>query len=130
MCEEYNGWKNRETWALMLHVNNDEYLQGESLSVATDAFNDSIESVMAGEENPQDDRTSAICSARDAFQEWAEGFLTVDGYQQQFGDDMPVNIVRMLEDIGSLYRVDWYQCAENLLEDSLREFDDEHMVSA
>ena len=26
MCEEYNGWTNRETWATALHINNDQGL--------------------------------------------------------------------------------------------------------
>ena len=25
--EDYNGWRNRETWALVLHINNDQGLQ-------------------------------------------------------------------------------------------------------
>jgi len=27
--DEYNGWKNRETWLVNLWINNDPYLQGE-----------------------------------------------------------------------------------------------------
>ena len=116
--EGYNGWKNRETWALMLYVNNEQGLQEQALEAVTEAFGDMDDhdgSVTNGSD-VSDLRMSLICLARDAFQEWAEGWLTVDGYQQQFGDDMPVVIVRMLEDIGSLYRVGWYECAESLLE--------------
>ena len=32
--ENYQGWANRETWAFMLHVNNDQGLYNETLEVA------------------------------------------------------------------------------------------------
>ena len=127
----YNGWKNRETWALMLNVNNDEGLLEQALEVVTDSFGD-LDDYLDDLTNLDTDdlRMAKICLAREAFQEWAESWLTVDGYQQQFGDDMPVAIVRMLEDIGSLYRVDWYECAESLLEELLTEFDAKYAVKS
>jgi hypothetical protein len=30
MCEEYNGWTNRETWGLALHIDNDQGLQEQA----------------------------------------------------------------------------------------------------
>ena len=129
--EGYNGWKNRETWALMLYVNNEQGLQEQALETVTDSFGDLDDYQDDLSKSDIDDlRMAKICIARDAFQEWVEGWLTVDGYQQQFGDDMPASIVRMLEDIGSLYRVDWYECAESLLEDLLTEFDAKYAVKS
>ena len=128
--EHYNGWKNRETWALMLHINNDEGLIRDALEITLDAFNKEIESL-----NETDSamfgrvRIGAICQARDAFQEWAEVLLTVDGYAEQYGGDIPMDMVRIAQDVGSLWRVDFYECAESLLEDRLREFDLELEVS-
>lgn len=29
--DEYNGWTNRETWAVALHLNNTEWLQADAL---------------------------------------------------------------------------------------------------
>ena len=31
--DEYNGWKNRETWLVNLWINNDPYLQTELLDI-------------------------------------------------------------------------------------------------
>ena len=31
--EDYNGWRNRETWACALHINNDESLQEWALEL-------------------------------------------------------------------------------------------------
>ena len=31
--DEYNGWKNRETWLVNLRINNDPYLQTELLYI-------------------------------------------------------------------------------------------------
>jgi hypothetical protein len=31
--EEYNGWKNRETWLVNLWINNNPYLQAELLDI-------------------------------------------------------------------------------------------------
>ena len=129
--EGYNGWKNRETWALMLHVNNDQGLQEMAMEVVTEAFgdlDDYQDEISASDVS--DLRMSLICLARDAFQEWAESWLTVDGYKEQFGEDISMNMARVAEDIGSLWRVDWYECAESLLEDSLSEFDAKYAVKS
>lgn len=31
--DEYNGWRNRETWLVNLWINNDPYLQGKLLEI-------------------------------------------------------------------------------------------------
>jgi len=31
--DEYNGWKNRETWLVNLWINNDPYLQAELMDI-------------------------------------------------------------------------------------------------
>ena len=124
--DTYNGWVNRETWALMIYASNEEGCNQEAVELAVRAFNEELESVNDGEEYIWGDvRVNGICKARDAFNDWAWGCFTVDGYDEQYGGDMPMNLARIAEEIGSLWRVDFYECSEALLADRLQEFDAE-----
>lgn len=115
MCEEYQGWTNRETWCLALYVNNDQGMYESARELVNDSFTGAIEQ---GEE-----RFEAICQARDAFESWVEDCLTIDGHRIAFGDDMPYSSAKIAEDIGSFYRIDYKEVTESLLEDALTEFD-------
>lgn len=78
--DEYNGWTNRETWAFVLHFNNDQGLQEAALEIATDMADDYPHRV--GE--------ALIDYAETLFDEWHD----VEG-------------IRMMQsDIGSLWRID------------------------
>lgn len=103
MCQEYNGWTNRETWALMLWINNDERLQSEALDIMR---------VCAR----MPDKARAH-NAPLALEGWAETLFTRAGYVEEFGAPWPDALADIAEDIGSLYRVNWYECAESLLRD-------------
>jgi hypothetical protein len=95
MCETYSGWTNRETWALMLWVNNDEGLQSEARDVVRGHY-----------------RRAPI-----ALEAWAETLFTRSGYVDEFGGPWPDGLADAAEDIGSLYRVNWQECAESILRD-------------
>ena len=95
MCDEtYNGWSNRETWCFMLHVQNDEYLAS--------LFADTV----------RDERTDPAY----AVQRDAEALLNWDAYEFETGSLMPAELVRMSQDVGSLWRVNWAECTAALLE--------------
>jgi hypothetical protein len=99
MCEEYNGWTNRETWATALHINNDQYLY----ETAQDYTKQEIEGHDSEEEiNPY--------YLGETLRSWIEDDLlsleNIAGNQGLFS---------MLTDIGSLYRVEWREIAENFL---------------
>ena len=94
----YNGWKNRETWAFMLHVNNDQGLQADARDVVRAAVAD-------GE--PVDT----------ALREWTECLFTRSGSVAEFGDVWPDALADAAEEIGSLWRVDWFDCADSVLAD-------------
>jgi hypothetical protein len=86
---EYNGWTNRETWATALHINNDEGLINPLSEVAKlhDNLNDMADEV--------------------------EGFIS----EVLDFDNVSTNrnAFLMLQDIGSLYRVNWREIAESIM---------------
>ena len=95
--DKYNGWTNRETWAVTLHVNNDEGLQSEAHD-------------MARADVP-------VWSLAESFRLWVEDLLSVDYWRDEMGCDMPRGLELMRDDCGSLWRVNWRECAESLLSD-------------
>jgi hypothetical protein len=104
MCETYSGWTNRETWALMLWINNDEGLQ----DMARDA-------IAAGTRDSALD--SLTYDTSEVLREWVEIMFTRSGYVGEFGAPWPDSLADIAEDIGSLYRVNYYECAESILSD-------------
>jgi hypothetical protein len=88
----YQGWANRETWALALWLNNDQGLYEAALDTAEDALMGAVE------------RHEASDEARvigDALKLWVTDDL--------FGDESPLTgELRMMRDeVGSLWRIDW-----------------------
>ena len=105
----YNGWSNRETWATMLHINNDEYLQETAMDYARTALEEH-----EGEE--EGDISEALYCLEDTIQNWIEeDLLTRENIAGNEG------LWLMLTDIGSLYRVNWREIARSLLDDVKQE---------
>lgn len=98
---DYNGWTNRETWAVMLHINNDEGLQESALDMARE---------YAGEDRETGDLAGAL-------QAWVDDLLSRDYWRDEYGCPMPEGIEMMRDDVGSLWRVNWRECADALLSD-------------
>lgn len=102
---EYNGWSNRETWATMLHINNDEWLQETAMDYAKTALEEH-------EPEEEGDISEAISCLEDTIQNWIEeDLLTLENVAGNKG------LWLMLTDIGSLYRVNWREIAQSLLDD-------------
>ena len=102
MSEDYNGWSNRETWATMLHIDNDYALH----EIAMDYARQEIE-----EHNEQ-----ARYELAQTLQNWIEeDLLTLENVAGNKG------LWLMLTDIGSLYRVNWKEIAESLIENAKEE---------
>ena len=94
--QEYNGWSNRETWATKLWIDNDQGLYYHAQD-------------MAGGYGNEDKRGLA-----DALEEWITELLDME----QVFTASPAQrkeLIMMASDIGSLYRVNWYEIAESLL---------------
>lgn len=97
--QEYNGWTNRETWATMLHIDNDQWLQETALNYAREE----VQGHDKGEEiNPY--------YLGETIKNWIEEeLLTLENVSEIRG------LWLMLTDIGSLYRVNYKEIAEALL---------------
>ena len=103
MEEEYNGWSNRETWAVNLWLDNDQGLY----EIARDYAKQEIDGHDKGEEiNPY----YLGESLRNYIE---EDLLTFENVSQN------KNLWIMLTDIGSLYRVNWREIAEAQLAKAL-----------
>jgi hypothetical protein len=117
--QEFNGWHNRETWAAALYIGNDQGLNDQAIELLEAAFDKgSLEG-----ETVKDNRRAGIARAGARLDEWIESLFTRKGYEGEFGGEWPAALADMAADIGSLYRVDYYEIAEALLEDKLAAFD-------
>lgn len=105
--QEYNGWKNRETWATNLWIENDEGLQEEARELAKSAV--------------REDKLNAQRILADNLKEWLENLLDFRAYRDEYGGEMPDGLQTMRDDIGSLYCVDWWEIAEGFLSSVMEE---------
>ena len=110
--ETYNGWTNRETWAVSLHLNNDEGLYYETARILEEAFLEDLD------RETREGWISGVSSAVDSLSEWVEEILSF-GYWEEQGV-MPRGIQLMKEDTGSLWRVNWREIVEAELEEEIQ----------
>ena len=103
MENDFNGWKNRETWAANLWIENDEGLYVEARNLAMQAL--------------RDDQLNAERTLADLLKEWLETLLDFRAYRAEYGADMPEALQIMRDDIGSLYRVDWWEIASEWIKE-------------
>ena len=93
--ESYNGWSNRETWALVLHLS------------ATVSVYDEINETLHVNLSHRFYLEDLLYEVTIILQDWVEEkkasvFLTRDASDE---------IVSMVEDVGSFYRIDWGEVA-------------------
>jgi hypothetical protein len=102
MCENYNGWTNRETWATKLHLDNTEILNEWAWELAR-KWDEADEEKMVYE-----------------LGEWIKDLFEDDlfTYENVINNRDCFN---MLTDIGSLYRVNWREIAQTYAEELAQE---------
>jgi hypothetical protein len=111
--EQYNGWTNRETWAVALHINND---QGWQESVFT-----SLREVLEATDEPYGDSDTAnfrspAAWAGEIIRENVEGIYDDEyiGYGSRADQRQRLSV---MQDIGSLWRVNWTELGSSFLSD-------------
>jgi len=97
MCEEYNGWTNRETWATALHLDNNQGIYNEVQDYTRGAI----------ENNPIKEAPYRLA---DTLEEWVNAMFEFDNISENRA------LFSMLEDIGSLYRVNWREIAQGYID--------------
>lgn len=108
----YNGWSNRETWATMLHIDNDQGL----FEIAMDYARTAIEEHPKDEEDAGADYSDALYCLEDTLKYWIEeDLLTRENIAGNEG------LWLMLSDIGSLYRINYREIADSLISNVMEE---------
>ena len=95
MCEKYNGWTNRETWATVLWLDNEQGTQELMQEMARNEYDSTL-------------------GLADAISEFVTELLDMESVFSA-PPAQRKELISMSSDIGSLYRVDWYEIAEHYL---------------
>jgi hypothetical protein len=107
MCEEYNGWTNRETWATALHINNDEGLYRTVQDWASTKWEEHTnigqESISWGE--IAESESEAVTGLAESIEDFVTELLDSDWD----------GVKSMRYDIGSLWRVNWREIADSFI---------------
>lgn len=107
--EAYEGWPNRETWAVALHINNDQRWQEsvhEAITTLTDDEGEAL--IVKASWTPEQ-----IRQAGDAIRENVEDTLAA----LQDPEWRSMDLINAARDIGSLWRVDWPELGVSFLSD-------------
>ena len=113
MSETYNGWTNRETWAVGLHINNDQGWQEsviETLTTAQEEYREEGCDACEGGETHALPAHKAGDIIRENIEELFESI-------QSEPDMRSGELISVMQDIGSLWRVNWTELGASFLED-------------
>ncbi len=92
--ETYNGYCNRETWALALHLSNDQGLYDMALDAAEDALRAEADWAPAQQAAP------SVRVIGESLKSMAAALLA-----REYGWNDTLDMMR--EDVGSFWRIDW-----------------------
>lgn len=106
-ADEYNGWTNRETWAVALHIDNDAWLYGLVIELA--------ESLIASGLSHNAAVASLADRLQEQFDEMEQDMFDAAAGPGQVSDAM----TGMFRDIGSLWRVNWHEVASGYFDSGL-----------
>ena len=94
-ADEFNGWKNRETWAAALHLSNDEYLYNVMLELCSEGKR---------------------WSCADKIEAWVTEEVNMILYPDSRDEQLAPALIRsMICDVGSFWRVAWEDVADSFM---------------
>lgn len=114
MSDEYNGWCNRETWAVALHLSNDPDLYDIARSVVREE--DKRQTDWQDEHGWEHPGTDLGGFAAERLEDWiteAANDVLHATHASQDALNSTKWIRMLLSDVGSLWRVDWYAVADS-----------------
>lgn len=134
--DTYNGWANRETWAVALHINNDQGWQ-ESVREALRTAQPEMVCAVCGEGIRKDGNgyrhthadEDTYCGTGDGatatpvskpLEAWEAGLVIRENVEDTLDllwDAHSDELRNILTDLGSLWRVDWRELGASFLED-------------
>lgn len=100
----YNGWANRATWLVNLHLTNDQGLYGEAAGIVAERYQDEL--VPDHVLGIVDDHTGKVGRAADELKDYVERITDTEA-----GPFVADLIGQALAD------VDWHEIAEGLLDE-------------
>ncbi|MDA8837760.1 hypothetical protein N9N26_00685 [Candidatus Poseidoniales archaeon] len=108
---DYNGWTNRETWAVALHIGSSEEIYRPYRNIAIELAR------QAKESHPEDwiNETNYACTR--VFEEMVKEDFSLDTYYEP--DKMftiPKHFASAINDIGSVGRVDYREIGKMMAE--------------
>jgi len=104
-AEKYNGWTNRETWALALHIDSNQWTHNKRHDLLSRAKGD-----------VQTDEEYVRFLYANKLKDWVESM-----FETFFNGSRGIHqrdIKMMVMDVGSLWRVNWQEIADNWIRDS------------
>ena len=114
MTETYNGWTNRETWAIQLHLSNNE---GDYLEMKEHA-----EELVKEQTEDDDSGPSAVWRMAEYIEDWVREVYDSVLHQDECDDGViwSRKEERMLiSDVGSFWRADFQEIATHWIDEAL-----------
>ena len=93
--DQHNGWPNKESWYLGLHLSNDQELYQSALGVMRSSSSEDFYG--------------------DVLREWVVDMVD-EALNPYPGEQAPQVMLSMISDVGSFWRVDWDHVASSLVE--------------
>jgi len=108
MSQDYNGWKNYETWNVALWIDNDQGSYSQRCEMAQECWEESeYNNAYKGES--REDAAKRLLAER--LKDWIDGMNPIASEASLFTDLLGA----------ALGEVDWYEIAGNFLEDVEKE---------
>jgi hypothetical protein len=116
--DTYNGYTNRETWAVALYIDNDQGWQEQINEALTEApFTLLPDLYPASDWSDEECQTHLHRQAGALIKNNVEGLLNAAEYRQEYGEKQPEELAVIANDIGSLWRVNWDELGAAFLSD-------------